>query len=91
MFAFSGGYVVLCPVVLADLFGTDLIAQSLGLWMFACGLAGSIASPVGGIRFLNGFFFNTKTKRVCISITHFCTVLFFRSMNHFMEKNVLFV
>jgi hypothetical protein len=49
MFAFSGGYVVLCPVVLADLFGTDLIAQSLGLWMFACGLAGSIASPVGGI------------------------------------------
>ena len=45
---FSGGYVVLCPVVLADLFGTDLIAQSMGLWLFACGLAGSIASPIGG-------------------------------------------
>ncbi|XP_060582252.1 monocarboxylate transporter 12-like [Ruditapes philippinarum] len=46
-----GGYVVLCPVVLADLFGTELIAQSLGLWMFACGLAGSIASPVGGFLY----------------------------------------
>ncbi|XP_045199693.2 monocarboxylate transporter 14-like [Mercenaria mercenaria] len=46
-----GGYVVLCPVVLADLFGTDLIAQSFGLWLFACGLAGSIASPIGGWLF----------------------------------------
>lgn len=43
-----GGYVTLCPVVLADLFGTEKIAQSFGMWLFACGLAGTISSPIGG-------------------------------------------
>ncbi|XP_053404599.1 monocarboxylate transporter 14-like [Mercenaria mercenaria] len=43
-----GGYVTLCPVVLADLFGTEMIAQSFGMWLFACGLAGTISSPIGG-------------------------------------------
>jgi hypothetical protein len=45
----QGGYVTLCPVVLADLFGTEMIAQSFGMWLFACGLAGTISSPIGGI------------------------------------------
>lgn len=35
-------------MVLADLFGTEMIAQSFGMWLFACGLAGSISSPIGG-------------------------------------------
>ncbi|XP_060587816.1 monocarboxylate transporter 13-like [Ruditapes philippinarum] len=46
-----GGYVTLCTVVLADLFGADLIAKSFGLLMFFIGVSGFISTPIGGLLF----------------------------------------
>ncbi|XP_053386530.1 monocarboxylate transporter 12-like [Mercenaria mercenaria] len=46
-----GGYVTLRPVVLADLFGTEVIAKSYGLLMFFVGVSGFISTPLGGLLF----------------------------------------
>ncbi|XP_045178828.2 monocarboxylate transporter 12-like [Mercenaria mercenaria] len=46
-----GGYVTLCTVVLADLFGAEIIAKSFGLLMFFIGVSGFISTPLGGLLF----------------------------------------
>ncbi|KAH3826848.1 hypothetical protein DPMN_128760 [Dreissena polymorpha] len=46
-----GGYVMLVPVVLADMFGADVISRSLGLVLFVVGVAGFVSTPIGGWLF----------------------------------------
>lgn len=48
---FVGGYMTLMLVVLADLFGADMIAKSVGLVMFFAGISGFISTPLGGFLF----------------------------------------
>ena len=46
---FSGGYIGLIPVVLADMFGQQMIAKSFGIAMLTFGVGSMLATPIGGI------------------------------------------
>ncbi|XP_053376591.1 monocarboxylate transporter 13-like isoform X2 [Mercenaria mercenaria] len=46
-----GGYIAMCPLVLADMFSPELIAKSLGLYLFALGLSTVASTPIGGLLF----------------------------------------
>lgn len=46
-----GGYVSLSTIVAGDLFTTDVITESIGLYMLASGLAAFIGTPIAGWLF----------------------------------------
>ena len=48
VYLFSGGYVSLSTLVAGDLFSIDVITESIGLFMLACGLASFTGTPVAG-------------------------------------------
>ncbi|XP_045178286.2 monocarboxylate transporter 12-like [Mercenaria mercenaria] len=48
---FTGGYNSLCPVVLADLFGTETLDKSFGLMMLIIGIADAVSTPSLGWLF----------------------------------------
>jgi len=46
---------MLIPMVLADMFGSDLIHKSVGLQMLAMGIADMFAVPLGGTLIIQLF------------------------------------
>ena len=47
----SGGYVALSTLVAGDLFSVEVITESVGLFMLACGIATFIGAPLAGTFF----------------------------------------
>ncbi|XP_060589710.1 monocarboxylate transporter 12-like isoform X1 [Ruditapes philippinarum] len=48
---FAGGYIALCPTVLAELFSAELIARSFGLYFLFIGISSTAATPIGGFLY----------------------------------------
>ncbi|XP_060589711.1 uncharacterized protein LOC132744935 isoform X2 [Ruditapes philippinarum] len=46
-----GGYIALCPTVLAELFSAELIARSFGLYFLFIGISSTAATPIGGFLY----------------------------------------
>ena len=47
---FSGGILVLHPIVLLDYFGDDGITEVMGIYMFVAGLGALIGPPIAGLK-----------------------------------------
>ena len=45
---FPGGYVSLSTLVIGDIFGIEIITESVGLYMLICGLASIVGAPAAG-------------------------------------------